>query len=428
MKAAQKDPLREWAIPYQADSYLRNQQPAESLAAFQKSLEEFPQGRFVDDSRFGLARSHELLKQPEPAMEIYQQLIQNEKSRRAPEALLNLGMLHFQQKDYPQAADLFVSLEQKFPGHSLIPLSRLNAGYASYSQKQWEAAVQHFQAAAASPQYSDTARYWLAQTYKANGNWSEAEKVLIELKDTASEELKPRVAYQLAESLFQQQRYLPAAEAYQNYLKQWPHSESSQEAWLNAIESLILGQQASQAWQLSETSPTLPLSPAGKRELGLLKARILTGKLELSSESGVQQTREERLKQAETILATLLETEGADTLDLLRQQVRVQASQIQRELGQDQQVVQLLAPLTTKPAEGFQLFIPEAWLLLATSLFELGEYQDTINAITQFETASADSPPNSTGVDTASTGLIQGSFLKFNSFSKPLNWSQQKKN
>lgn len=375
LKQAPEDALTEWAYPYLADAYLRNNQPQQAEEVFLQSLEKFPEGRFVEDSRFGLARARELRNQAREAIAVYRELISQPQSRRAPEALVNLGMLYFQLSEYQEAAETFRSLLERFPESSLVPLAELNTGYAHYSLKEWEQAEQYFQRAEQSDAYRDLARFWRAQALKGRNQWSQAEQLLSDMQQQElSEDLAPRVAYQLADVKFQQGAYARAREDYVAYLDTWAQASQRETVWLRAIECDLLLTQVAEGWQRASEKPPFTLSPAGERELALLQSRLLTLPEEkTTSLPDNWKDRPARLQQAEQLLQPQLEETVQELETPLAQQIRFQLARILKEQDKTEEMVQQLRPITTELPEEARQTLPEAWLLLASGLLELEE-------------------------------------------------------
>src|SRR5262249_52948366 len=123
--AAQQDPLREWALPYLADSELRLKRPDAALKHFQQALEAFPAGEMAEDARFGLARCYELMKKTPEAIRTYQEVAANRAGTRAAEAQMSLGSLQYDAGDYAAAAAAFQAVEQRFPESAHLPPAHL---------------------------------------------------------------------------------------------------------------------------------------------------------------------------------------------------------------------------------------------------------------------------------------------------------------
>ena len=388
------DSLTEWVFPYLADSYLRTGNTKQAEESFRQSLKKFPQGRFLEDSRFGLARSLEMLNRPQDAIAEYQQLIKFPQGKRIAEAMFNLGMLYFQQKDFNKTAEVFTQLVEKYPDNALVPLAQLNTGYAYYSLNQWDLAKQNFQAASTSADYRDTARFWLSQIYKSQGEYIQAEKVLrVLIRDKPAENLLPRITFQLAQCQLRLKKYEKALQSFLDYIKQWPQGESVGKAYVHAVEASLLSEQAGKGWALAtqalKANPEIPNQD--QREIKLLQARLLTiEKFTKDPLPASLKVYPQRLKQADAILTILLKDSDKTDPEMMNQQIRYQAARTKKELGVVTETINILAPITTEKPETKALYIPEAWLLLASSLYETGNYQAALDASQKFLATSPD--------------------------------------
>ncbi len=394
LKKSPDDPLTEWVFPYLADSYLRAGNAKQAEEVFRRSLKKFPQGRFLEDSRFGLAQSLERLNRPKEAITQYQLLIKAPQSQRVAEAMFNLGMLYFQQKEFSKTAEIFTQLVEDYPDNALVPLAQLNTGYAYYSLKKWDLAKQNFDAAAISPTYRDTARFWLAQVYKSQGDYTQAKKILqILLRDKPAENLLPRITFQLAECQLRLGKYDEASAEFLAYLKQWPKGESVGKAYVHAIEVSLLNNRPGQSWTLAEQAlkakPKLPEQL--QREIKLLQARSLS--IEKPSQDPLPESLKEypqRLQRADSILTKLLKETDKKDSDVMSQQIRYQAARTKKELGAGNEAIKIIAAITTEKPEKKTLQIPEAWLLLAGCQYEARNYQAAFEASQKFLALSPD--------------------------------------
>jgi cellulose synthase operon protein C len=178
VSAAPHDALTEWALPYLADSELRLKKPEVALKHFQQALDAFPRGEMVEDARFGLARSFELLKKPAEAIHAYEEIAANRAGAHAAEAQLNLGSLQFDSGDYAAAAAAFEAFEQRFPESSQAPQAQLNLGFSLYQLHEYQKAIAPFEKAARVDRYAAEAALWKGLSLKAMADYAQAVAVL----------------------------------------------------------------------------------------------------------------------------------------------------------------------------------------------------------------------------------------------------------
>ncbi|MBI3863321.1 MAG: tetratricopeptide repeat protein [Planctomycetia bacterium] len=165
--ASAQDPLLEWALPYLADAELRLKKPEAAAQHFQRALDSFPKGEMVEDARFGLGRSYELLKKLPEAIKAYQEVAANRAGSRAADAQLNLGDLHFDSGDYAAAAADFEVFEQRFPESPQLAQAQFNRGSALYQLREHVKAAQSFDQASKAEKYAAEALFWKGLSFKA---------------------------------------------------------------------------------------------------------------------------------------------------------------------------------------------------------------------------------------------------------------------
>lgn len=78
-----EDALREYALPYLADTQLRLGKPDAAAANFQQSIKLFPQGKLLEDSRWGLAKSFDAQQKFPEALVLYREITANRAGVRA---------------------------------------------------------------------------------------------------------------------------------------------------------------------------------------------------------------------------------------------------------------------------------------------------------------------------------------------------------
>jgi TolA-binding protein len=178
VEVAGQDPLMEWALPYLADTELRLKKPEAARTHFQQALDAFPKGDMAEDSRFGLARSYELLKKTPEAIKAYQVVAANREGSRAAEAQLSLGDLHFDAGDFSAAAADFADFEQRFPESPQLVQAQLNRGFALYQLRDYQQASRQFDKAATVDKHAAEALLWKGLCLKSLGDFAQAISVL----------------------------------------------------------------------------------------------------------------------------------------------------------------------------------------------------------------------------------------------------------
>ncbi|MCA8986990.1 MAG: tetratricopeptide repeat protein [Planctomycetaceae bacterium] len=406
LKRAPEDQLVEWALPYLADAYLREGKAAEAEKQFRASLKAYPEGRFLDDSRFGLARSLELQNKTGDARQQYNQIIDEGKSKRIEEALFNLGMLAFQDRDYTTASQTFLKLVEKAPEGKLAPLAHLNAGYAFYSLQDWKQAQEQFTEAEQNASYRETARYWVALTLKSSGAVAEAEQELQALiRRMPEEDLLPKIKYQIGDCQYQLANYAEALNTFRDYLKDFPQGESLAEAWLSYIECCLLTDDYAEGWRVISMPSTPKLNSTQALRAELLESRLLMMPAGIQKPVPAELGDEtERLAKAWTILADQIAAHEMD-YSLTLQQVRYQAARIAQQKGDHAAAIGVLDPVTRTLPKDNVLQMPECWVLLANSEYELKQYDAALKALDAFDQ-----------IQEKSAGVQQASIIRLNVF------------
>ena len=178
LKKYPRNELAEWALPYLADTQLRLKKPAEAVTTYQNALKKFPKGRLVDDAKFGLARAYEALGKRAEALSRYRKLAADRNGEFAAQSQMNLAAILFDSGQYAESAAAYNDLVRRFPRSRLVPIARLNAGYAEYQRGEYVKAVAQFKLAAAEKSQTVTAEYWVGLSYKSLKDYPRAVGIL----------------------------------------------------------------------------------------------------------------------------------------------------------------------------------------------------------------------------------------------------------
>jgi TolA-binding protein len=259
MAAHPEDPLREWALPYLADSLLKDQKPQDAVKTFQLALTKFPKGALAEDSQFGLARSYEILKDDVQAEKVYRDIVGNPQHSYAAKSLNNLGFIYYDQQKFAAAEGYFEELLTKFPQFKEIDLAQINAGYCAYHQQKFPQALERFQAVRPTSEQFTLARYWQAVTYQAMKNIDQAEQDFTKLsadlqvmteRNADQTSLLTQSLEQLASLQYAQKKYPAAVQTYQTLLPMIATKPNGQEQIIKALEAAYLARNKQQfnAW------------------------------------------------------------------------------------------------------------------------------------------------------------------------------------
>lgn len=99
-------------------------------AAYQHAVDEFPMGRLLDRSRYGLARTLTSLKEYDPALQLLQDILKNPAAEGRDKARFQSGTILAEAGRPAEAVAVFEALERDEPTSALIPEARLRRAEA----------------------------------------------------------------------------------------------------------------------------------------------------------------------------------------------------------------------------------------------------------------------------------------------------------
>lgn len=172
-----EDAFADRALPYLGDVQLRQNEPEAAVATFQKAIDRFPEGPLIDDARYGLAKAYDVLKKPNEALPLYQQIAKGQ-GVRAAESQFQIGSHLFDTAKFVEAAAAYRQVWDRFPESALVMDARLNAGFALYRGGRFQEAASAFDPVTADKSRGVTAGYWRGMSLKAAGNPQVATDVL----------------------------------------------------------------------------------------------------------------------------------------------------------------------------------------------------------------------------------------------------------
>jgi TolA-binding protein len=187
VSAYPKHELGEYALHYLGDTQLRLQDPQAAYASLQLQIDRFPDGRLADDARFLQGRAALTAENTERARELFTVLAAKPESPRGADAQLELAMLLYQAKQYPEAQVAFDKVRTNFPQSKLIPAADINAGYACYHQGDFDAAIVRFDRAATAPAQLEDALFWKGMSLKSKQDYSAATAEFRKLAETTQD-------------------------------------------------------------------------------------------------------------------------------------------------------------------------------------------------------------------------------------------------
>lgn len=377
LKEYPKDPFEEFAWACLGDAQRRLGKLNDAAASLQTSIERFPRGRMAADARFGLAQTMEGLKKPDKAIVLYREVAKGSTEDRADAAQLALANLFFGMQKFQEAVGEYDVIEKKFPNSRLVPVARLNSGFALYQNGDYSQALSRFDAAEADPQKAVTAGYWKGLTLKALGDYSGAADVLSEVADKAGENpLVESVTYQMADCLFRAGQLDNAESAFLKVTKNWPEGQYADHSLYFATECIIQN-----AKSLTGDDRTARLKDAEVLLARFSKEYASSGirlshQLQRGQFLALRGTPED-LVQAEKIYQAVLDTTRREQTQA---EARYQLARTRQSRGDNAGALEAIAPLANavikNPSEG----LPESLVLYAYLSLEANQLEETLRS------------------------------------------------
>jgi TolA-binding protein len=234
-------PLLEWAWTYLGDAQLRQDKHEPAAASFQKSIDLFPRGRMIEESRWGLARALEALQRPEEALKQYEVLAADKNGAFGERAQFALATVRFDMGQFAEAALAYARFEEQFLESTLLPAARMNAGYAWYQVGDYRKAIDRFDRAARDPGQATTAAYWKGVSLKALGDYRAAADMLAKTFESDPQHaLAQDVRFQQAVCEHAAGNYASAQALFLESLDRWPQGKFAEDNLHFASEAALL--------------------------------------------------------------------------------------------------------------------------------------------------------------------------------------------
>ena len=360
---APQDPLLEWALPYLADAELRLKKPEAALKHFQQALDTFPKGEMAEDTKFGLARSYELLKKTPEAIRTYQDVAANRTGNRAAEAQISLGDLHFDAGDFAAAAADFEAFEQRFPESKQLAQAQLNRGFALFQLHDYQKAVLQFDKAGRSDKdgaekYAAEAALWKGLALKGLPDLPQAVAVLKAAYEKYRDQpLAEKLLFQWAQCEERRGAFDQARDLFVEVTTRWPKGTLADESLHAACLAAIDGGKLPEAESLfARFDREYPGNRLRLRQ-DILKGRVLAAKKDFAGAAKVFQT---------VVAATEIES--------TRQNARYHLGFALQQLSQHAQVLEATEPLAVQVASDKALAdYAGVFVLRAASQLELAK-------------------------------------------------------
>ena len=135
------DSHAENVLVFLGDIALFEDQALRSQKYFSEALAEFPQGKLVEDSRFGLAQALEKLGHVDAAIQHYHEIVQRQNHPLADNAQLQLALIEYQNRNFYKAEQLLLEFQSGFRESDVRTDGLYWLGLSQRAQQKWDGAA-----------------------------------------------------------------------------------------------------------------------------------------------------------------------------------------------------------------------------------------------------------------------------------------------
>lgn len=240
------DPLDEYVLPYLGDIALHAREFELAVAHYSAAMLRFPQGRLLDDCRYGMGRALQEQGQTERALKLFNELAAADGSTWADDAQFQIGTIRYAAGEYDAADEAFAGLIARWPESNLREKATIGSGWALFHLTRYDAAAPRFEALAGSDEFGVEARYWLALVHKAQQQYRKAAETLSDVaEEHPHHELAPAARYHAGDSLLRDDQAQEALTAFDAVLQNGAAHDWHDKALLGKLQAaLALGDHA----------------------------------------------------------------------------------------------------------------------------------------------------------------------------------------
>ncbi|MGK7393656.1 MAG: tetratricopeptide repeat protein [Candidatus Cyclobacteriaceae bacterium M3_2C_046] len=176
---------------------------------------------------------------------------QYKRSRYRDDAIFELAQLDFEQGNYEVAISEFTSLIRQYPTSEYAPYAYLRRAIANYNLKNYEQSIADYKAVLdkfITHDIANSALLGLQEALTLTGNSDDLDPYLTSYKQAnpENENLKA-IEFEAAKTLYFNQKYEKAIEAFQKYIEEYPATELAYEARYYLAENYYRSNQIDQA-------------------------------------------------------------------------------------------------------------------------------------------------------------------------------------
>ena len=231
--------LVERTVFYRALSPFNQEKFAEARKAFQAFLEQYPDSKLADESRFRMAQCLYRENAFAEAAAAYKPVAEG-KGEFAEAAAFERGLALHKAGKLKEASAAFGEMAGRFPASAKAPRARLYAGSFLYDAGDYAGAIDRLKPlAAAKAELADEAAYWLGMSLLKAGKAAEAEQALAAaLQNFPKSPVAADVRLGLGDARLAQNKFEAAAQAFREFVQDNGAAEQAPRALYSAAAAL----------------------------------------------------------------------------------------------------------------------------------------------------------------------------------------------
>ena len=276
LKDHQGHNLNQWASLLLGKSYNALDDHANAERVLEPLIEQKPPIGILADALIALAGSKQAQNQTEPALDLFQQVVDLKSAAHTPRGLAGVASVHMAQKDYVKAAEIYDRVVTEFSGTPVAASSALNSGIAKFQSQDYAQALATLQDVPADSSASTMASLWKALCRRELGELDMAREELASAfaaaKDTP---LAAEILFNRAQVEVLDQKKDVAAQMFMDLADRWPGNSRVAESLFNAAELKMDAGDLPMASRLMERLQKEHPELADDPELSLLQGRML---------------------------------------------------------------------------------------------------------------------------------------------------------
>ncbi len=268
--------LNEWAALLLGESYNALDDWANADRVLEPLIESNPPLAILADALTASANSRKAQAQPDQAIALLQKVVDLKSVNHTPRALAGIAAIHFEQKDFTKAAEVYDRVLTEFAEDPLATSAALKSGLAKYQAGDYRQALTTLQRVPADSESFAFAALWKAMCRQQLGELDIARKELADAYNAAVETpLAPEILYNRAQIEVLDQKKEVAAQMFLDLADRWPTDSRAADSLFNAAENKLETGDPAMATRILERLQKDYPENAARLETGLLRGRLL---------------------------------------------------------------------------------------------------------------------------------------------------------